>query len=504
MELAGEIGRGEDNALARAIRDAGLASVLAALPADAGMFLKAVLASRLPRPGQRLVPADSPMLAVPGLVPFIPHSGQVKVLSSAARFKCLCTGRRWGKSRLAMNVMRWHGLTHPGATCWLVVPIFSQGERVFHNLCASLPAPIVRRVSHSKLTMTLNNNAVLEVKSGDDVDHLRGQGIDLLVCDEAGLLPEEAWTKILRPSLSDTRGTAWLISTPRGRGSWFYRLFLEGQDADCPDVESWSFPSWGNVHVYPGGIIDSEIGALRRSLPHDAFKQEIEAVFLQDGGTVFRNLAGVLDGPSIPESVMPVEVMAPVAGMRYFMGLDLGRYGDFTVATVMDSHGRLCYFDRWTGQEWGRQRARVKAIADKYHDAEIIADETGMGQPVTESLKEMELKVRGFTFTSKSKQDLIADLTIAVEQRRITLARIPVLTRELEAFSYDILPSGNTRFSAPSGLHDDAVCSLALAYHGLHKKDIPWSAVKMGMNCQPRKERVNITDPRIILDDERL
>ena len=34
---------------------------------------------------------------------------------------------------------------------------------------------------------------------------------------------------------------------------------------------------------------------------------------------------------------------------------------------------------------------------------------------------------------------------------------------ELEAFEYSISDAGNVKSSAPSGMHDDAVCALALA-----------------------------------------
>ena len=58
-------------------------------------------------------------------------------------------------------------------------------------------------------------------------------------------------------------------------------------------------------------------------------------------------------------------------------------------------------------------------------------------------------------------------LAIAITSQEI---RIPdgLLVSELESFEYQYTKTG-VRYSAPTGLHDDGVCALALAvYHGTH------------------------------------
>ena len=71
-----------------------------------------------------------------------------------------------------------------------------------------------------------------------------------------------------------------------------------------------------------------------------------------------------------------------------------------------------------------------------------------------------------FTTTSKSKPIIIEDLAMAFEQREISLQDVDWLVDELENFTY--IYNVNTRavqYSAPIGLHDDGVMSLALAWH---------------------------------------
>lgn len=61
------------------------------------------------------------------------------------------------------------------------------------------------------------------------------------------------------------------------------------------------------------------------------------------------------------------------------------------------------------------------------------------------------------------KAHLIEKLAFALEKREITFPEIPEIIAELQSYSIEKTPAGNVRYSAPSGLHDDIVMSMALA-----------------------------------------
>ena len=50
-----------------------------------------------------------------------------------------------------------------------------------------------------------------------------------------------------------------------------------------------------------------------------------------------------------------------------------------------------------------------------------------------------------------------------IERGAVRLVDDPVQTEELVAYSYEPLPGGGVRSSAPAGMHDDTVMALALA-----------------------------------------
>lgn len=125
--------------------------------------------------------------------------------------------------------------------------------------------------------------------SADKEDSLRGQGLDGLVVDEAGFLKRGRWATELRPSLSDKKGWAILIGTPKGRNE-FYTFYVRGQDPEYANWMSWSFSSYVNTLPNGGYIEWSEIEALRDELPELIYRQEILAEFLEGEGVVFRNV----------------------------------------------------------------------------------------------------------------------------------------------------------------------------------------------------------------------
>ena len=74
------------------------------------------------------------------------------------------------------------------------------------------------------------------------------------------------------------------------------------------------------------------------------------------------------------------------------------------------------------------------------------------------------------------KETIITNLRLAFENSTIGIPDDQVLIDELEAYEYEILPSGRLSYGAPEGKHDDTVIALALdklkehgAKHGLGK-----------------------------------
>jgi len=210
----------------------------------------------------------------------------------------------------------------------------------------------------------------------------------------------------------------------------------------------------------------------RHTLPMDVFRQEYEAEFLEDSAGVFRGIMNCVKG----------DFEQPKTGASYILGWDIAKHTDFSVMIVMDTHRRhVVAYDRFNQIDYSLQLQRLKALADKYK-ARVIMDSTGVGDPVLEQVKKMGLFVDGYNFTSTTKQQLIENLAVAIENGEVSFPHIPELIHELQLYQYEITRAGNVRYSAPQGYHDDTVIALGLALLGCkERKFTTFSRIGLGI-----------------------
>ncbi len=374
------------------------------------------------------------------------HEPQRHVLANSRRFTVISGGRRWGKSRL--GVYRCLESALRGGLAWWVAPSYKMGEvgwRLIKALTFQIPGVDVAE-THKRIT--LPGSGVIQVRSADDPDSLRGEGLDFLVMDEAAFIKESAWSEALRPALSDRQGSALFISTPRGR-NWFWLLHCS-TDADHV---SFTFPTSSNPYISP-----AEIEHARKTLPERTFQQEYEAKFLDDSGAVFRR---------IREAATATPQHAAEKDHRYVFGVDWARHFDFTVITVLDTEtSSVVATDRFNQINYDIQLGRLEALFNRFKPYKVVAEMNAMGEPLVEQIRKKGWNVEGFVTTNKSKGEAIEALILAFENETIRIPNDEILINELMAFEMDRLPSGAFRYAAPSGMHDDMVMSLALAWHG--------------------------------------
>ncbi len=309
------------------------------------------------------------------------------------------------------------------------------------------------KINQSTLSIqNLDLRSKLELKTAENPASCIGEGVDLLIIDEASRIKKPVWQEALFPTLSDKQGSCIMISTPFGK-NWFYELYLKGLDKDQEDYVSFSFETKDNLALKH--LVEEQEKA-KKALPEAAYRQEYEAKFLEDAGQVFRKINRCIKGKfeDYDES------------HDYVMGVDLAKYEDYTVLTVLDlTSFHVVQHERFNKIDWEYQRTRIKTMADKFH-CPMVVDATGVGDPIAESLERDGYVVEQFKYTNQTKKHLIENLALKIERNEITFPDIPELINELESFGYEYTPSGNVRYNAPEGLHDDCVNSLALAVHG--------------------------------------
>lgn len=206
---------------------------------------------------------------------------QQKIAQSKRRFVCVCAGRRFGKTHLAIRTLaKW--ASEPDREVWYLAPTYRQAKMIAWKKLKKKLVDLrwVQKINESELTITLKNNSVISLKGADAYDSLRGAGLDGLILDEAAVIEPEAWFEVLRPMLSDKQGKALFITTPAGM-NWFYELY-QNHTIDPDHWESFQFTT-----IDGGNVPQEEIEQARRDLDERTFRQEYLATFETFSGRIY-------------------------------------------------------------------------------------------------------------------------------------------------------------------------------------------------------------------------
>lgn len=220
------------------------------------------------------------------------HAGQIPIEADRSRYKVVVAGRRFGKTRwatracvrVALGDRWWKPDDRSPGRAWWIAPIYkltNAGWDPLTHMAKSIPGS---KIEIAERRIIFPNGGRVEIRSADKPDTLVAEGLDLAVLDEAGTMKPDAWKESVRPTLSDRRGGAIFIGTPKGY-NWLYDHWQA-----VPDRESWARfrrPSWENPVAFPDGRDDPEFDDALEELGEHLFRQEYGAEFIDLSGGVF-------------------------------------------------------------------------------------------------------------------------------------------------------------------------------------------------------------------------
>jgi hypothetical protein len=369
-----------------------------------------------------------------------PHPAQKQVIDCDSRFIVMMAGRRFGKSLISQTISIDTAVNKKRVA--YITPTYQLGKIFFKEIVDLLPLEIYSK-NESDLVITFITGGSIRFFTGERLDNLRGLKFHLAVIDEASFIPnlEDGWLNSIRPTLTDFKGKAIFLSTPKGK-NYFFSLFSKAE----PDWQSFKFTTYDNPYIDPNEIDDA-----RKQLPEVVFEQEYMA-------NPAENAANPFGSQHIQKCLHPVTTMPVVA-----YGIDLAKSVDWTVIVGLDEDGNVAYFDRFQ-MDWHNTKQTILRLPK----CPILVDSTGVGDPILEDLQREGVMIQGLKFTSSSKQQLMEGLQAAIHQDKIGYPE-GIISQELEVFEYQYTATG-VKYSAPSGFHDDAVMALALAWQNFSLK----------------------------------
>tara|TARA_R110000782_G_scaffold120596_2_gene211595 strand:+ start:98 stop:1324 length:1227 start_codon:yes stop_codon:yes gene_type:complete len=384
---------------------------------------------------------------------FTPHSKQQEmihgILNSTAKYHVACVGRQFGKSLMGINLALYWAINNNNVKVLWVSPVYAQASKVQKEIIQAISqSGIVKSANYSSNEIVLKNGSEIIFRSAERYDNIRGMTCDYGIIDEAAFCKDESWTEAIKPVFLVKGKKVLFISTPKG-SNWFKNLFQLGKSYDNVNYEAYTGSSYDTPY-----IDKSEIEDAKKTLPENVFKQEYLAEFIDSGGEVFANIdKNLFTGWSQPVG-------------KVYCGIDLGKQEDFTVATFIDSTGKIIDIYRDNQTEWSTMTAEILKRLKRWN-ATAMVEVNSIGDVIYEQIKKQWQDTHPFITSSKSKNEIIEGLILDMNEITIKIPNselFPALYSELSVFTYTYNPkTRNIKYGHPSGLHDDTVMSLAIA-----------------------------------------
>lgn len=217
--------------------------------------------------------------------------GAHDALGQLLRFRHLVAGRRGGKTLSAAWEVLFYALFpaqfHRDAHgtdndrplwIWCLAKDYPTGFAALTTLLEVMnQAGLVKgkdyQYNKTERRIEFNSGTVLQFKTADDPQSLRGAGLDILWIDEAAFIDSpDAW-HVVRPALSDKLGLVITTTTPHGK-NWLWEEFFTGPALKDPTQFRVQYVSLDNPH-FP----KSEWEYARTHYHPIFFKQEYMASF---------------------------------------------------------------------------------------------------------------------------------------------------------------------------------------------------------------------------------
>lgn len=235
---------------------------------------------------------------------------QNTIAADTHRFRVVDCGRRFGKTTLAVEEIKGKALVKPVRICY-IAPTYQQARDIAWETLKAELRSIITQINESRLELKVKTidggESLIILRGWEAIETLRGQKFDFIVIDEIASMRnfQSMWQEVVRPTLTDVKGDALFISTPKGFNH-FYELF--NKESEDSDYKSFHFTTYDNPHIPP-----EEIDKAKEELTEDRFAQEYLADFRKTEGLVYKefdrqkHLYDEIDDRSFKETIAGID-----------------------------------------------------------------------------------------------------------------------------------------------------------------------------------------------------
>lgn len=199
------------------------------------------------------------------------HPGQKRIMEESKRFNHLRCGRRFGKTTLIEELS---SISLDGSRVGVWFPTYKDLSEVWKDLKKTY-RDVISKQNEQLKQIELMTGGLIDFWSMEEPDSGQGRKYHRAIIDEAAKAAKlyQAWENTIRPTLTDYRGDAFILSRPKGKNNGFYHL--EEKHKQFDNWAFFHFTTYDNPHIDP-----KEIEEAKGQLDDINFRQEYLAEYV--------------------------------------------------------------------------------------------------------------------------------------------------------------------------------------------------------------------------------
>lgn len=386
------------------------------------------------------------------------HQGQKEVALDKHRFRVVDAGRRFGKDVLGVEEAIGVAIAKPGSQVVYIAPTIQQVRDIVWQPLKMRLRPIATSINETRLEITMRTQGTEESKiilrGWEAIETLRGTKNAFIVFTEVAMMRNFfiGWEEVVRPTLTDLKGGALFLSTPKGYNHFFTLYEYEkktakGEVNEHDEWKSFHFTTYDNPHIDP-----TEVDAARSTLTEDRFAQEYLAEFRKMEGLVYKEFDRF---KHLFDDYTPRRPLAETLA-----GVDFGYTNPSCILKIehdVDNH----YWVTWEYYKTGKTTAELIEVAKTLNVGMFYPDPAEPDR--IEEMKRANLNIRE---VSKDIEAGIQSVRELFKQGRLHIHKDCVnLLNELETYRYPDKKPDKNEAEVPIKDHDHAVDALRYPLH---------------------------------------
>lgn len=359
--------------------------------------------------------------------------------SRAFQRLALIAGRRGGKTFVG-GISSVEESAIPGTVGWCVAPTYGDlHDYVIPAVLRIMPRDAIDDWSEQHFELKLKNRSLIQFRSGEDPERMRGPSLDWAWFDECRKMRQVVWDT-LRPALADKRGVAWFTTSPNGFDWLYHTIYKRAQPGPHQQRGYWAvrYKTIDNP-----AIPKEEVDEARATMDPLWFKQEFEAEFVSFEGAIYGEKLedAFLKDDAAVRAYLP-SWPAPDPRHPLVVGLDPGADHPFAAVAIVAAPKGLVVIKEYSKRmsAVAEHAAAVRTLTLGYQDVRYGIDKSA-------AQVQIELAQHGISASAADNQVWAGIQRILswlkVGRLKVVEAACPMLVQQLRSYRWK--DTSNTR-----------------------------------------------------------